>query len=202
MHYLRSRGDIPIIYDLKEGQDIMNRDQLDSGLQGMDACFHLAAVPSVKYCEDYPFEASRTNVVGTLNVAEACVKHGVRMIFASSFAVQHPKNSRTVYGITKALGEKLVVHHGGVVCRLSNVYGGINYTELKDSVVARLMKGTFEDRGHGDEERDFIHVDQVCEQLVSAYFGDAQLLQICTGKLTSIADLVELSKDPEFPRNI
>ena len=52
----------------------------------------------------------------------------------------------TVYGLTKKSGEMITKNYGGVIVRISNVYGGLGYTELKESVIARLLKGTFRAR--------------------------------------------------------
>lgn len=170
-------------------------------MSGCDYVIHLAAVPSVAVCEDEPCRTIENNVMGTINVCRAAYKHRVKVIFASSFAVTHPVNCKSVYGLSKSLCEKIVSEYGGVSCRLSNVYGGENYAAKKDSVVARLLKGTYEERGDGDEVRDFIHVDDVCVGLYESR-DCVGVVEVCSGRLTSISELVELSKHPSFPDNL
>ncbi|MCK4964839.1 MAG: hypothetical protein KAS54_07145, partial [Dehalococcoidia bacterium] len=73
----------------------------------------------------------------------------------------------------------------------------------KETAVARLMKGTFEERGHGQEKRDFIHVDEVCKGLIGAsVLPPTSVIDICTGKTLSIDEIVALSNKPNFPMNI
>ena len=190
----------PIIYDLQNGDDILDVEILSRKMKGIGTCFHLAAVSSIPYCEAHPFEALEANIVGTLNVLKTAKKEGAKVIFASSFAVY--TNPHTIYGMTKIMGEKIVEHYDAIICRFSNVYGGIGFLK-KETAVARLMKGTFEDRGHGAEERDFIHVDEVCRKLMAAsMLPNGTIIDVCTGHKISIDDLVELSKSPSFPDNI
>ena len=108
-----------------------------------------------------------------------------------------------LYAMTKYLVENIVVNYGGRVLRIANVYGGSNYLDKKDTVVARLMKGTFEDRGHGEEARDFIHIDEVCRAFLHMLsLPEGYIDLACHGVMTTIDELVEMSKDPTFPRNL
>lgn len=188
----------PIIYDLKNGRDVRDYFDFIHVLEEADVCFHLAAIPGVQQCEDDPASAFDVNVQGTFNVARACSKLGVPLVYASSLATY----GSTLYGLTKRLGEDIVRHYGGSVVRIANVYGGKRYTELKNSAVARLMKGTWEERGHDDEERHFIHVDRVCEVLMRAADSPNRLLSTVLGAPISIRRLRELAEDSSFPDNI
>ena len=169
-----------------------------------EAAVHLAAFGSVPDCERAPAKAYETNLCGTYMVASTAHMYGVKLVFASSFAVIHPENRSSVYGLTKALGEKLVSFYGGVSCRLSNVYGGMKFAELKKSVVARLMTGSFEERGDDGQVRDFIHVDDVCRILYKAMVDGkpGSVIEAHTGVETSIGELKKLSEDPSFPDNL
>lgn len=50
--------------------DIRDKDALIAACRGVDYIFHLAALKHVPVCEDQPYEALKTNVVGTQNVIE------------------------------------------------------------------------------------------------------------------------------------
>lgn len=194
-------------FDLENGHDILDVEDLSRSMRKVSRCIHLAAFGDILDCERAPAKAVETNIIGTYNIATTAHKYGVKLVFASSFAVEHPDNRDSVYGLSKAIGERIVSYYGGVLCRLSNVYGGIKFTDLKKSVVARLMKGTYEDRGHGAEERDFIHVREVSDRLIEALKAQpnkvsGEVLRICSGQVLSIDEIVELSKKPGFPDNI
>jgi len=195
---LASRFVDPIIYDLKNGRDILDRHFFRLFLEKADVCFHLAAIPGIQQCEDDPLRAFDVNVYGTFNIAKLCSELGVPLIFASSHAVY----GSTLYGLTKRLAEDIVRHYGGTVVRIANVYGGKRYTELKDSAVARLMKGTWEECGHDNEERYFVHVDEVCKVLMGAVDSPGCLFSAIARHPITIRRLKELAQDPTFPDNI
>jgi UDP-glucose 4-epimerase len=110
------------IYDI--GGDILQTDILDSALKGADGVFHLAALWLLQ-CHEYPRSAFDTNVRGTFNVMESCVKNGVkRLVYSSSASVygdaveepmteNHPFNNQNFYGATKICGEAMLrsFHH-------------------------------------------------------------------------------------------
>lgn len=190
----------PIVYDIVYGYDVLNKGALHETMSKVDACFHLAAISGIQACEDNPAYAIETNVLGTINVARIANHWEVPMVFASSFAVLNPTN---IYAMTKYLGEKIVLEYGGKVVRIANVYGGSNYLEKKNSAVAALMKGTWEERGLGEETRDFVHVEDVCETLILALKMPSQYIGLArSGNVISINKLIELSKSPDFPDNL
>ena len=88
--------------------DIREKESLVSALKGVDYVFHLAALKHVPVCEIQPLEALKTNVTGTQNVIEAAIENGVKKVInVSTDKAADPAN---FYGMTKALGERLVVH--------------------------------------------------------------------------------------------
>ena len=193
--------DNPVIYDIKNDwhETVLNLTNLRSVIKTAKSVYHLASYAGIRECEISPLEAWAVNVQGTFNVAYLCSKYEVPFIFASSIAVEVNPNS--FYGFTKAIGEHITLHHNGTVARIANVYGGKRFTELKNSVVARLMTNTFEDRGHDKEERDFIHVETVCEMLIEN-LDNGGIVNVETGRKITIEDLKGLSRFPDFPDNI
>nr|WP_257347238.1 polysaccharide biosynthesis protein [Pseudalkalibacillus decolorationis] len=88
--------------------DIRDKEELMQASEGVDYVFHLAALKHVPVCEYQPFEGIKTNVLGTQNVIEAAIENDVKkVIYVSTDKVSDPSNT---YGITKALGEKLIIH--------------------------------------------------------------------------------------------
>jgi UDP-N-acetylglucosamine 4,6-dehydratase/5-epimerase len=80
--------------------------------------FHFAALKHVEICEKQPTEAIQTNLRGTLNVINACLKYGVKMVNMSSDKAINPTN---IYGMTKYLGECMATQSGFVSIRSGNV---------------------------------------------------------------------------------
>jgi FlaA1/EpsC-like NDP-sugar epimerase len=88
--------------------DVRDREALSKACAGVDIVFHLAALKHVPVCEEQPFEALKTNVIGTQNVIEAAIENNVeRVINISTDKAANPSN---FYGMTKAIGEKLIVY--------------------------------------------------------------------------------------------
>ncbi|MDO4197482.1 MAG: polysaccharide biosynthesis protein [Erysipelotrichaceae bacterium] len=87
--------------------DVRDFGSIEYAFKGVDYVFHAAALKQVPSCEFYPIEAVKTNVLGSNNVIDACVKHGVKKaIFLSTDKAAYPINAM---GMTKALMEKNVV---------------------------------------------------------------------------------------------
>jgi len=80
--------------------------RLRRAMAGVHVIFHAAAMKHVLSCEYNPFEAVRTNIVGTQNVIDAALDSGVeRVLFASSDKAVNPTSTM---GTSKLMAEKLM----------------------------------------------------------------------------------------------
>ena len=87
--------------------DVRDYVSVAQAMQGVDYVFHAAALKQVPSCEFFPMEAVRTNVIGTENVINAAIAHGVsRVVLLSTDKAVYPINAM---GISKALAEKVLV---------------------------------------------------------------------------------------------
>ncbi len=87
--------------------DVRDVNSLDDALEGVDFVFHAAALKQVPSCEFYPMQAVQTNVIGTENVLNVAIKHGVKKIIVlSTDKAVYPINAM---GISKAMMEKIAV---------------------------------------------------------------------------------------------
>ncbi|MDO8564525.1 MAG: SDR family NAD(P)-dependent oxidoreductase [bacterium] len=85
--------------------DIRDKDRLALAMEGVDIVFHAAALKHVPLCEYNPFEAVKTNIVGTQNVIEAARAAGVSQVVGiSTDKVAEPES---VLGVSKLMAEKL-----------------------------------------------------------------------------------------------
>lgn len=84
--------------------DVRDRDRVCDSIQS-DYVYHAAALKIMPTCEQFPLEALKTNIEGTLNLKEACSKNRVeKAILVSTDKAVKPVNT---YGMTKALGERI-----------------------------------------------------------------------------------------------
>lgn len=87
--------------------DVRDDRSVAAAMQGVDFCFHAAALKQVPSCEFHPMQAVRTNVLGTENVLNAALHSGVRRtICLSTDKAVYPINAM---GVSKAMMEKVAV---------------------------------------------------------------------------------------------
>lgn len=87
--------------------DVRDVGSLRQAMPGVDYVFHAAALKQVPSCEFFPMEAVRTNVLGTENVLDVAIAHGVKKVIClSTDKAVYPINSM---GISKAMMEKVAV---------------------------------------------------------------------------------------------
>src|SRR5690349_21751867 len=118
------------------GGDFLNAQDLDRALQGVDSVFHLVGTTLPADSNRRPAFDLESNVIGTLGLLEACVRHEIKhFVFASSGGTvygepekipipeDHPTNPLCSYGITKLTIEKYL--------QLFHRLYGLNYTILR-----------------------------------------------------------------------
>ena len=87
--------------------DIRDKERLTIAMEDIDIVFHAAALKHVPKIEYNPFEAIKTNVIGSQNVIDACLANNVsKAICVGTDKAVSPLNT---YGATKLLMEKLFV---------------------------------------------------------------------------------------------
>lgn len=125
--------------------DIKEKEELIEACQGVDYVFHLAALKHVPVCEDQPLEALKTNVHGTQNVIDAAIVcHVDRVVYISTDKASNPSN---FYGLSKAMGERLIIHANTLNTKTSFVcIRGGNVLGTNGSVI-NVFKKNIADKG-------------------------------------------------------
>ena len=100
--------------------DVRDKDRLGRALDGIDYVVHAAATKIVPIAEYNPFECVKTNIIGAMNLIDACIDHRVKRVVAlSTDKASSPAN---LYGATKLAADKLFV--------AANHYSGFNDTRF------------------------------------------------------------------------
>ncbi len=198
--------------------DICDYDTCIRACKGVDSVIHLAAQSGVIPSIEDPFTDCKINVIGTLNLLKASLENGVeKFIFASSNAPigesNPPVNENKIprpaspYGASKLSCEaycSAFYHSYGLktlIFRFSNVYGP--YSLHKSSVVAKFIKDAMLKKeltiyGDGNQTRDFIYVDDICQAIWLALGCEKEIwgkpIHLGTGKETRIIDLANFVK--------
>ena len=86
--------------------DVRDLPRLEKALEGIDIVFHAAALKHVPVIEYNPFEAIKTNVLGTQNLIDACLKENIETVVG--IGTDKAVSPLNTYGATKLLMEKLL----------------------------------------------------------------------------------------------
>jgi len=118
--------------------DVRDRDRLMAAMKNVDYVIHAAALKQVPSCEYNPYEAVKTNIIGTQNVIDACIENNVeRAIFLSTDKAVEAVN---LYGATKAVAERLWIN-----ASISNktIFASVRYGNVmgsRGSVIPYFIK--------------------------------------------------------------
>jgi UDP-glucose 4-epimerase len=196
--------------------DVRDAAAVDAAVAGCERVVHLAAFTSVPESFVRFGDCVRTNVLGTLHVARACVRHGVRkLVFASSSAVyaDAPGAAKSEaecpgpsspYGISKLEGEHLLEAHAeldglaSAALRFFNVYGprqsaSSDYAAAVPIFVERALRGeALTVYGDGLQTRDFVYVADVADAVLRAALCPATgAMNVGTGVAQEIRGLAD-----------
>lgn len=155
--------------------DVRDRDRIFNTIDELkpDLVFHAAALKHVPLVEDNPAEGARTNIAGTINVADACAKSNVNMMVQIS--TDKAINPTSIMGATKRAAEMycqaLDLASDGKGCRYVTVRFG-NVLGSTGSVVP-LFQRQLESGGpltvtHPDMTRYFMTIREAVELVLEA----------------------------------
>jgi UDP-N-acetylglucosamine 4,6-dehydratase/5-epimerase len=165
--------------------DVRDIDRLDHAFREVDYVVHAAALKQVPALEYNPFEAIKTNILGTKNVITAAIRQNVKkVILVSTDKAANPAN---LYGATKLCAEKLMVsanvYAPGGTCFSVVRYGNVLGSRGSLLQVVEKQKSTGEiTLTHEDMTRFWITLDQgvalVCYALEHSYGGEIVIPKI------------------------
>ena len=217
------------------GFEFAKADVVDADLIGLladakpEVVFHLAAQISVTRSVDDPQFDSTVNVVGTVRLAEAARRTGVRKVVHTSSggsiygippsyptSEQVPVNPASPYAASKVAGEvylNMFRNLYGLQCSHiapGNVFGPRQDPHGEAGVVAIFSRALLSGKptkifGDGTDTRDYVYVDDVVDAFVKASgtHGDGQRFNIATGTETSTrqlhTDIAKAAGAPDDP---
>ena len=189
---LTGRYDI-VQYDLKQGFDILNFEQLRKAVIGVDYIVHLAAVSNIPVSVEKPIDTYKINVIGTENVISLASEYNAKVIFASSAAIFYPTSSP--YAYTKLINEVQLKDSScrWTALRFFNVYGKGSISVVP-KFIGLISKGeTVEVYGDGKRIRDYIFVEDICRAIEFAFEAKSnyKTIEIGTGVGTDINNLIK-----------
>lgn len=111
--------------------DVRDKDRLSRALDGIEFVVHAAATKIVPTAEYNPFECVKTNVIGAMNLIDACIDSGVKRVVAlSTDKASSPSN---LYGATKLASDKLFVAGNSYAGAHETRFGVVRYGNVMGS---------------------------------------------------------------------
>ncbi|MBN2312181.1 MAG: NAD-dependent epimerase/dehydratase family protein [Candidatus Hydrogenedentes bacterium] len=226
--YIERGHDVVVVDNLATGsRDNLNPKaafvEIDIGSDQLGAVFaehapevvnHLAAQIDVRLSVEKPLFDAQTNVLGSINVLQNCVDHGVgKFIFASTggaiygdaatLPASEEQTPRPLchYGVAKYCVENYIRLYGTLhglrytILRFPNVYGPRQNPRGEAGVCAILTGLMLEGKtpvlyGHGQPLRDYVYVGDIARANALALdAGDGEVLNLGSGKGASVLDI-------------
>lgn len=121
--------------------DVRDKSRLELALNDVDYVIHAAALKHVPIAEYNPFEAIKTNIIGSQNLIEACLTSNVKKVIAlSTDKAAAPLN---LYGATKLCSEKLFVSANNIKGKKDITFSVLRYGNVlgsRGSVIPEFFK--------------------------------------------------------------
>jgi UDP-glucose 4-epimerase len=179
---------------------------------------HLAAVSPVSYSYDHPQEVLDANLLGTVNLAEACLReipHFRQFLFASTSETygngpvpkreDTPQNPNSPYAVAKYAAEKYLLYmrdaYGFPVTSLRNfnTYGRKDNTHfVVERIVVQMLRGVEVRLGDPNPVRDLLYVDDHVKSYLACLANSkaaGEVFNFCTGRGITVKSLVDLLRE-------
>ena len=111
--------------------DVRDKDRLYRALDDVDYVVHAAALKIVPTAEYDPFECVKTNVIGAMNLIDACIDKKVKRII--SLSTDKASNPVNLYGSTKLTADKLFVSSNNYSGAKNTMFSVVRYGNVMGS---------------------------------------------------------------------
>ncbi len=162
--------------------DILDAQRVDDLVKGAEIVYNFAGFASLDDAIANPYRALELNVMGNLNILEACKEHHVkRFVYASSAYAMSDKGS--FYGISKLTSEKLTEEYYKkfglefTIVRYGSVYAERDYPNnyIYSLLKEAMATGKISHSGDGTEIREYIHAADVGKLAVDIIESEAYI---------------------------
>lgn len=200
-------------YDIIDGFDLLDYQQLCSVIHKGDKVLHEAAIARFADADKDPLLAYRVNVQGTENVVKACAKKGAeRLVYASTGSVympidrempiteDFPVRGNSIYGCSKCVAEKMVQQGKTpwIILRYAHLYGEgkIGHGAI-GGFIAKMQKGQNPVIFGGQQSNDFCYLKDIIQSNILALESDRlnQIYNIGTGIELTTLRVFEIMRD-------
>jgi UDP-N-acetylglucosamine 4,6-dehydratase len=178
--------------------DVRDKSRLELALNDVDYVIHAAALKHVPIAEYNPFEAIKTNIIGSQNLIEACLTSNVKKVIAlSTDKAAAPLN---LYGATKLCSEKLFVAANNIKGKKDITFSVLRYGNVlgsRGSVIPEFFKQKESGKlfiTHEEMTRFSISLDQCVNMalfsLSNSIGGEIFVPKISSFKIVDLAKVI------------
>jgi len=150
--------------------DIMDSKRVDELVKSANFVFNFAGLSNLDDASNSPFDTIKLNVMGNINILEACKRNNVmRYVYASSAYSLSEKGS--FYGISKLASEKIIEEYNKKynlefsIIRYGSVYGERKFKNnyIYNLIEEAINKKRIDHSGDGEETREYIHASDIAK---------------------------------------
>ncbi len=184
--------------------DVRDYDSVERAIQRYtpNVIINAAAMKQVPACENYPYEALRTNTVGTYNIVKAVEREEFQASIILSISTDKACKPVNSYGMTKALQER--IHLNGRSPGIFNCVRYGNVLESTGSVIPVFRKMIKDGESlrvtHQDMTRFLLSLDQAVDLIETALEdtegGKIFIPKVPSAKIIHLAELMDPSESP------
>ena len=215
-HELTRRDHDAVSFDIVDGQNLLDTEAVLRAVEGKDVVYHLAAVADLNYAREHPRQTMDINIVGTINVADACERHGVVLNFASTCCVygnqdEHPVDEKSqprpteIYAHSKLAGEHVILGYASQfglkynLLRLATFYGEEMRGALAPFIfLEKALHGEpITVHGTGEQTRTFTYVKDIAEAMALVLERGVanEIINLTTEEEISVIDMARMVKE-------
>ncbi|MGZ4271960.1 MAG: SDR family NAD(P)-dependent oxidoreductase [Solirubrobacteraceae bacterium] len=192
--------------------ELRDIESVSDAVEGAEVVLHLGANIAIPYSYVNPRDFFEVNVLGTLNVAQAALRHGVRRVVHTStsevygsaqsvpITEAHPLEPQSPYAASKVAADKLMdSYHRSFdlpvcVLRPFNTYGPRQSARaIVPTIVSQALAGSTVRLGSLHPRRDLTYVEDTAAGFIAAATSDGAVgrtIQLGTNRDVSIGELV------------
>jgi NAD dependent epimerase/dehydratase len=194
--------------------ELRDVESVAAAIKGSEVVLHLGAQIAIPYSYVNPRDFLEVNVLGTLNVAQAALRHGVQRIVHTStsevygtaqsvpITETHPLEPQSPYAASKVAADKLMdSYHRSFdlpvcVLRPFNTYGPRQSARaIIPTIISQALAGSTLRLGSLHPRRDLTYVEDTAAAFVAAATSEGAVgrtIQLGTNHDVSVGDLVDM----------
>ncbi len=179
--------------------DIRDVTAINRAMENVDYCIHTGAIKRIEVAEKQPMEAIKTNVIGSMNVINACIMNNVNKLILIS--TDKATSATTCYGSTKFLMECMGYANESktdiISTRYGNVFGSTgSVVPIFDELARNNKPLTVR---NGEMTRFFIPINKCIDIIIEALnHGKNGELWVYNSKSCTIQNLADAFSDNQI----